>query len=386
MTTLRLPGFLPPRIEAVPAIGPFLKWPGGKSQELPAIAAAAPSLIGRLIDPFVGGGSILFATPVEVPALVNDASPDLIGLYTGAASQDPAFRSAVLGIARAWDGLASLHALYDGLVHAFERDAPAEAAATLARFEGDVRACLDPAGPALSDLFMGRVGRDVVAKFARMRKVEVRVGRRLSPEDLLANIEGAVRSSLYMSVRSRYNAARLAGHRNTHRLADFFLIREFAYAAMFRFNAHDEFNVPYGGVSYNQKSLAGKANQLFSPALLARLASTEFRCLDFEPFLADARLTPTDFVFVDPPYDTDFSAYDNRSFDTADQRRLEAVLAEVPSRVMVVIKDTPGIRGLYDPNRWRIAKADKTYAWTIKSRNDRAATHLTITNYEPDRA
>jgi hypothetical protein len=39
------------------------------------------------------------------------------------------------------------------------------------------------------------------------------------------------------------------------------------------------------------------------------------------------------------------------------------------------------IRDLYGPDRWRIVQADKTYMWTIKSRNERRATHLTITNY-----
>jgi hypothetical protein len=51
---------------------------------------------------------------------------------------------------------------------------------------------------------------------------------------------------------------------------------------------------------------------------------------------------------------------------------------------MLVIKDTPGIRALYSSERWHVIEADKTYAWTIKSRNDRAATHLTITNYVPE--
>ena len=48
---------------------------------------------------------------------------------------------------------------------------------------------------------------------------------------------------------------------------------------------------------------------------------------------------------------------------------------------MIVIKDTPMIRRLYGSDRWRVAEADKTYMWTIKSRNDRETTHLTITNY-----
>ena len=381
--SLPLPAFVSPRIEATPALAPFLKWPGGKTQELPAIAAAAPELTGRLIDPFVGGGSVLFATPADVAAVVNDACPDLMGLYTAAASQDRLFRSAVLDLARAWEGFTSLEPMYKALARAFHSTSEPEVLTALARSVPDVRGFLDPAGPRLTELFLARVGREVVVKFGRMRKVEIQVGRTLSSRDLLANIEGAVRSALYMSVRSRYNVARLADTWAPVRLADFFFLREFTYAAMFRFNARNEFNVPYGGITYNRKTFSSKASQLFSGPMLARLANTEFRSQDFEPFLAGAQLTRTDFVFVDPPYDSDFSAYDNRAFDAVDQVRLHAVLAEVPSLIMVVIKDTPTIRSLYNPDRWHIVEADKTYMWTIKSRNDRVATHLTITNYAP---
>ena len=48
---------------------------------------------------------------------------------------------------------------------------------------------------------------------------------------------------------------------------------------------------------------------------------------------------------------------------------------------MVVIKDTPMIRRLYSADRWHLLATPKTYMWTIKSRNDREAFHLRITNY-----
>ncbi|MFV2064633.1 MAG: DNA adenine methylase, partial [Chloroflexota bacterium] len=79
--------------------------------------------------------------------------------------------------------------------------------------------------------------------------------------------------------------------------------------------------------------------------------------------------------------DSEFSAYDNLAFGSPDQIRLRDHLEAVPAHVMVVIKDTPMIRELYGTDRWRISEAPKTYRWTIKSRNDRAATHLTIINY-----
>ena len=150
---------------------------------------------------------------------------------------------------------------------------------------------------------------------------------------------------------------------------------------MFRFSAKNTFNVPYGGITYNRKSFLEKVDRLFSPAMRTRLVATTWRSQDFEPFLAEAAPTSSDFVFVDPPYDSDFSAYDNRAFGWRDQERLARVLGELPAQVMVVVKDTPVVRRIYGGDRWRIVGAPKTYMWTIKSRNDREATHLTITNH-----
>lgn len=365
-------------LASVPPLTPFLKWPGGKSQELASIAAAAPPLTGRYVDPFVGGGSVLLAVPDDVEAWANDAAEDLIDLYRAAAEQRPSFRDVVSGVARAWDDLAHFHDVYRGLAKAFLATGPA-ALSVAGRQSFDC--LLESAGPGLGDTFAARLAKDLPAKFDRMRVVQAAVGRSLDDKDLLANVEGAVRSAFYMSIRARYNHARLAGARTDLRLADFFFLREFAYAAMFRFNSRGEFNVPYGGISYNRKSLADKIETLFGARMLARLQNTAWRATDFELFLREAAPGRADFVFIDPPYDSDFSDYDNLPFGRRDQERLQRALEALSASVMVVIKDTPMIRALYRSDRWRVAQADKTYMWTIKSRNDREVTHLTITNY-----
>jgi DNA adenine methylase len=380
---LALPSLTPPRLGARPLVAPFLKWPGGKSQELPAIAALAPPLAGRLIDPFVGGGAILFAAPPEVAAWANDTCPELVGLYSAAAARDAAVIDAIDGVARAWEGLSRVPTLCEDLADAFLAGSLVGVVVAVERGREALREVVDSAGPSIATVVELRVERELLAKLDRMRRVERTLGRALSRADLLENIEGSLRSSFYMSIRSRYNGTRLAAVFDAFRYADFYFLREFAYAAMFRFNAAGEFNVPYGGVTYNRKTLSGKAALLFGAPARARLQNTELRCQDFEAFLADASPTAKDFVFVDPPYDSKFSDYDNRPFTSSDQRRLRDALALIPASVMLLIKDTPAIRALYSSERWHVIEANKTYAWTIKSRNDRAATHLTITNYVP---
>lgn len=369
------------RLAPSPSLTPFMKWPGGKTRELPAIAAAAPPLTGRFIDPFVGGGSVLLAVPAEVDAWANDASADLIGLYRAAAEERPAFRDAAKGITRAWDALRSFEAIYRALADAFlDGSSGLGVVAAVSRDEPMGRV-LALAGPGLSDAFAARLVRDLPSKFDRMRTIQVALGRRLSDPDLLANVEGAVRAAFYMAIRARYNRARLSATRDDVRLADFLFLREFAYAAMFRFNARGEFNVPYGGVTYNRSSLADKLDILLGVGMLTRLQNTTWRSGDFERFLREAAPVRSDFVFVDPPYDSDFSDYDGLPFASRDHERLVLALEGVSASVMVVIKDTPMIRRLYGSDRWRVESADKTYMWTIKSRNDRTTRHLTITNY-----
>ena len=52
------------------------------------------------------------------------------------------------------------------------------------------------------------------------------------------------------------------------------------------------------------------------------LGRTEIYCEDFESFLDKLTLTERDFLFLDPPYDTDFSEYEGKDFDKNDQKRL----------------------------------------------------------------
>jgi len=164
------------RIDPLGRLMPFLKWPGGKGQELAAIGAAAPTLSARLIDPFVGGGSILLATPAEVPAEANDACRDLVELYVAAARGNLAFRQAVDGVAAAWDGLARLGQLYVELADAFEVGAADRTNQALATYAPALRSVLDQAGPGLASAVAARIARDLPAKFVRMRRLQARRG------------------------------------------------------------------------------------------------------------------------------------------------------------------------------------------------------------------
>ena len=60
---------------------PFLKWAGGKYSLLPELDRLIPAG-KRLIEPFVGGGSVFLNSDKHEHFLLADVNPDLINLYT----------------------------------------------------------------------------------------------------------------------------------------------------------------------------------------------------------------------------------------------------------------------------------------------------------------
>ena len=71
---------------------PFVKWVRGKTQLLEEIAKSLPKDLARrgnvcYVEPFVGGGAVLFWILQEFPnitrAVINDINPELICTYRG---------------------------------------------------------------------------------------------------------------------------------------------------------------------------------------------------------------------------------------------------------------------------------------------------------------
>jgi len=73
----------------IPVAKPFVKWAGGKSQLLTEINNALPASIKKTeftyIEPFIGGGAVLFWILQKYPnikkAVINDINSDLINAY-----------------------------------------------------------------------------------------------------------------------------------------------------------------------------------------------------------------------------------------------------------------------------------------------------------------
>lgn len=364
---------------------PFVKWPGGKDGELPVIFRYMPTEIGRFFEPFVGGGAVSLALEND-KTYINDKSADLISVYRAVATQPSELAKCLKGIYRVFTDM-----------EAVVRDGN-ERLSDMRRDAHSGRAVKEQATGLVDDYLQSRVGRipdyleteghlreELIrcldAKIRRMVKLEQKQGM-LCEQDQMDNYECGLKGGVYMATRRIYNAGVGGNVSSIVYASSFYFVREFCYSSMFRYNAKGEFNVPYGGISYNRKDFASKIAYLTSDRLSQYIQTLTIGEEDFGEFLDAHTPEPGDFIFVDPPYDSEFSTYDQNTFDCNDQRRLAQWLADTDANVMVVIKRTDFIYDLYESLGFHIASFDKKYQVSFKDRNDRKVTHLLITNYE----
>ena len=218
-------------------------------------------------------------------------------------------------------------------------------------------------------------------KMVRMHELEIEKNT-LPDKDLNDNIETAIKSAVYMNYRHLYNNKEIAKNNPKLHCALFFFMRNYAYSGMFRYSSKGEFNVPYGGIAYNSKLLEKKLRYYQSKDLLNHFKRTKIYNLDFEQFLRNVNPKNNDFIFLDPPYDSEFSTYAQNAFTREDQKRLANYLIdECKAKWMMIIKNTDFIYSLYNKKGVNIRTFDKEYVVSFMNRNDKKVTHLLITNY-----
>lgn len=349
----------------------ILKWPGGKEKELPVIRKYMPEYTGRFIEPFVGGGAVFF--DVNTPlCCINDKSSELINLYTCTKNKD---QDLIHYLQLELDEFTLLGTFVDE-----HRNSILDLYHSVISVD-DFMEQYAPVFFQLADnyngVFLNELKKNLTSKINRSRQLEKENGE-LPDSDRLDNIESALKSAYYMFIRHLQNHS--AGLSKGRQAAVFFFIREYCYSSMFRYNGKGEFNVPYGGISYNRKDFQKKIDYLLSDEINAKLNNTDIHCEDFETFMEGLNLTNDDFIFLDPPYDSDFSTYAQNVFGREEQIRLCECLKRTPAKILLIIKNTDFIYDLYKDN-FHIASFDKKYMVSFMNRNNRDVEHLVITNY-----
>lgn len=372
-------------------IRPLIKWTGGKYDEFPLFSRYIPDF-KSYYEPFFGGGGVFFALQPKSKSFLNDKSRDLIRFYNQISS--PGFKDELYKYATAWEKAGSLSQFLIPRVNPMFSsfiDSRIDQIDLEKRISGlmekltilDYFPLFDEGFCISAHDIKKAFAASLFDKFKRIKRISIKEKRHFNPVELTDHIETGVKSGLYLYIRSIMNDCALNRLKlgDAKETANWYFVRELCYGSMFRFNKKGEFNIPYGGIAYNAKNLQQKVDAIFAPHVQKLFSNCTLSEMDFEDFFTTFKPGKGDFVFLDPPYDSEFSKYDNNSFTRDDQIRLRNVMKNVAGKWMLVIKETKFIRSIYEEIGSNIIYFDKTYTYNVRGRNSRDAKHLIITNY-----
>lgn len=366
---------------------PIIKWPGGKEKELKYILPNLPKF-NRFFEPFVGGGSVYMAINAS-EYYINDLSTELITLYRNIATSDKLFFHYVELMDKSWIKAYEFYRKYNTLTELYikfreniiQRNELKKSIQLFCQDAKDeITTIIDSEFYSFSVILIKELEINLFRKMIRMFDLEQKKNI-LPDKDLQDNIETAIKSALYMTYRKMYNDNIIMKDSALH-CALFFFIRNYSYSGMFRYSSKGEFNVPYGGIAYNSKLMGKKLNFYRSSQVLNHFKSTNIHNLDFEEFLRFTQPSENDFIFLDPPYDSEFSTYAQNTFTKLDQERLaNFMITKCRAKWMMIIKNTEFIYNLYNKPGINITSFNKEYLVSFMNRNNKKVTHLLITNY-----
>jgi len=371
---------------------PILKRAWWKEQELKYIIPALPKKFKNFYEPFVWWWAVYFSLNAE-KYFINDKSEELIWLYKIINSQErKAFFWVLDEVIHNWNILTNIVEKHSNffikLYKDFSNDKISEKELKedkifefILKYTVEFNWMFETRFNHNIENFIKELNKNLFNKMRRMRKIENEKWK-LPNKDILDNIETAFKSAFYMHFRYLYNNKRKYKLSNAFIIAIFLFIRNYAYSWMFRYNKKWEFNVPYWWIWYNNKNFKKKIEYLKSKELSKHLDKTIIENKDFEDFFIDNKPKKDDFIFLDPPYDSEFSTYDKNVFNRDDQKRLaNYLIKKCKAKWMMIIKNTDFIFDLYNDKGLNIQTFDKKYLVSFMNRNDKDVKHLLITNY-----
>ena len=155
----------------------------------------------------------------------------------------------------------------------------------------------------------------------------------------------------------------------------FYYLRKTCYRGMLRYNKKGEFNIPFGKYkTYNFEEVMNKEYE----KLLKR---TEIFNDSFEKIFNEYN-DSNNFMFLDPPYDSEFTDYGYCSFGKEEQKKLAECFKKTNIKCLMIIGKTEFIEELYKD--YIVGEYDKKYRFKLHSGRvgDEINTkHLIIKNY-----
>lgn len=155
----------------------------------------------------------------------------------------------------------------------------------------------------------------------------------------------------------------------------FYYQRKTCFRGMLRYNKEGKFNIPFG------KYKTINYSELENPDYEELLKNTEIKNTSFE-YIFENYNDENNFMFLDPPYDSEFTDYGYCKFGKEEQKKLADLFKETKIKCLMVIGKTKFIEELYKD--YIVDEYDKKYKFKLyagRIGSEINTKHLIIKNY-----
>ena len=155
----------------------------------------------------------------------------------------------------------------------------------------------------------------------------------------------------------------------------FYYQRKCCFRGMLRYNKNGKFNIPFG----RYKTI--NYNEIINKDYENLLHRTEILNTGFE-YIFENYNNENNFMFLDPPYDSEFTDYGYCQFGKEEQKKLALLFKNTKIKCLMIIGKTKFIEELY--NGYIVSEYDKKYRFKLYDNrigNEINTKHLIIKNY-----
>jgi DNA adenine methylase len=223
---------------------------------------------------------------------------------------------------------------------------------------GSVFFHLNPVSAVISDVHIELI--DLYSSIGKGKSPEIYEFMQNSPND----------ETTYYQIRDKMEIAN-----ELDRAKRFYYQRKTCFRGMLRYNRNGKFNIPFG----RYKTI--NYSDLLNPHYEALLSRTEILNKGFE-YMFENYNDENNFMFLDPPYDSEFTDYGYCQFGKEEQKKLAELFKTTKIKCLMIIGKTSFIEELY--NGYIVSEYDKRYRFKLYANRigDEINTqHLIIKNY-----
>lgn len=155
----------------------------------------------------------------------------------------------------------------------------------------------------------------------------------------------------------------------------FYYLRKTCFRGMLRYNSKGDFNIPFG--RYKTYKFEELKNENYEKLL----KNTEIFNKNYD-YIFEKYNNSDNFMFLDPPYDSEFTDYGYCKFDKEEHKKLAKNFKETSIKCLMIIGKTDFIQELYKD--YIVDEYEKKYKFKIHSGrigDEINVKHLIIKNY-----